>query len=111
MQGFDKDAKGFIDPAHAIENRIESTLKRTDLPASDKEESLRSDRRKLIALRKALPKGVPQEHLTLMGAYLHDHMQPDVKIWRELGAGMRALGTGAIGNRCTRLPALTSPAG
>jgi hypothetical protein len=109
MNGFDSEAKAFIDPALAIEHRILATTKRTDIAAADLEASLRRDRQMLSALRKALPNGVPAEHLALIGEYLGTHLGADVEPWRELAVGMKALETRAIGDRCTRLPALTTP--
>lgn len=109
MNGFDSEAKAFIDPATAIEHNILAASKRTDIAAADLEAELRRDRAMLAALRKALPNGVPPEHLALMSDYLRTHFGADVTPWRELAIGMKALETRAIGNRCTRLPALTAP--
>jgi hypothetical protein len=108
MQGFDSDGKAFIDPALAIQHRISAALKRTDLGSADVQELARN-RRMLIALGKALPNGVPYEHLAVMDSYLREHLAPDVNVWRQLAVGMKALATSAIGNRCTRLPAITAP--
>jgi hypothetical protein len=111
MQGFDKNTKQFIDPARAIANRISASLKTIDMPPEKKEVSLAGDRRLYQAVRKALPNGAPAEHLTLITAYLRDHMQLEAQGWKEFGAGMRALDTALIGDRCTKLPSLTQPAG
>jgi hypothetical protein len=110
MSGFERDAQGFINPAQALQHRISAALKHTDLAAADIQ-ALARDRRKLVVLSKALPKGVPPAHLTLIDGYMHKHLTADVNLWRQLAVGMRAIETGAIGNRCTRLPALTAPAG
>ena len=48
-------------------------------------------------------------HLAVMDSYLREHLAPDVNVWRQLAVGMKALATSAIGNRCTRLPAITAP--
>ena len=110
MTGFEHDAQGFIDPAQALQRRISAALKRTDLSDADIQ-ALARDRRKLFALRKALPNGVPAAHLTLIDGYMHEHLTADVNLWRQLAVGMKAAETGAIGNRCTRLPTLMVPAG
>lgn len=109
MNGFDSEAKAFIDPALAIEHKILATADGTDIAPAELEANLRRDRRMLFALRKALPNGVPAEHLALLGDYIRTHMSADVAPWRELAIGMKALETRAIGDRCTKLPALTTP--
>jgi hypothetical protein len=109
MTGFEQDAQGFIDPAQALQRRIGAVLKRADLSDADIQ-TLARQRKTLFALRKALPKGVPPEHLTLIDGYVHEHLTADVNLWRQLAVGMKASETSAIGNRCTKLPALTAPA-
>lgn len=109
MTGFERDAQGFIDPAQALQRRIGAVLKRTDLTDADIQ-ALARQRKTLFALRKALPKGVPPEHLTLIDGYVHERLTADVNLWRQLAVGMKASETGVIGNRCTKLPALTAPA-
>jgi hypothetical protein len=109
MTGFERDAQGFIDPAQALQRRISAAVKRSDLSDADIQ-ALARDRRKLFALRKALPKGVPPAHLTLIDNYVHEHFTADVNFWRQLAVGMKAAETAAIGDRCTRLPALTASA-
>ena len=109
MTGFERDAQGFIDPAQALARRIGAALKRSD-PSDADLQALARDRRKLLALRKALPKGVPPAHLTLIDSYVHEHFSADVNFWRQLAVGMKAAETAAIGGRCTRLPALTASA-
>jgi hypothetical protein len=104
MQGFDKNTRQFIDPARAIASDHRYAARK-------KEARLASDRRMYQAVRKAFPTGAPAEHLTLIAAYLRDHMQLEAQGWKEFGAGMRALDTALIGDRCTRLPSLTQPAG
>jgi hypothetical protein len=109
LNGFDKDAQSFADPARAIENRLIATVKRTDLSAADMQASLTRDRRMLFTLRKAFPGGAPPEYLKILGDFLRTHVGQDAEPWRELGAGAKALETRAIGNRCNKLQALTSP--
>jgi hypothetical protein len=109
MTGFDREALGFIDPVQALQRRISAALKRRDLSDADIQ-ALARDRRTLFALRKALPRGVPAAHLSLIDGYVHEHFPKDVNFWRQLAVGMKAAETAAIGDRCTRLPALTASA-
>ena len=110
MAGFDPDAQHFIDPAQVIQRRISAALTRTDTSDADVQ-ALARDRKMLFALRKALPNGVPREHLVLVDTFFRQNLSADVNLWRQLAVGMKASETSAIGNRCTRLRALTAPAG
>ena len=109
MTGFDRDAQGFIDPSLALQRRISAALKRPNPTEVDIQE-LAHDRRMLLALHRALPNGAPPEHVSLIDSYVRERFIADVNFWRQLAVGMKASETSAIGNRCTRLPALTAPA-
>jgi hypothetical protein len=109
LNGFDERAKAFIDPAKALERRLMTGVQRTGLSAADMQASVARDRRLLFALRKALPGGVPHEHLTRFTRFFRGRTPTDVGAWREIATGSTAFETRAIGNRCTKLPGLSPP--
>ena len=110
MTGFDREAKAFIDPAVAARRRLSAAIGRKDLDDADIA-SLRADRRLVGALQQAMPAGVPAAHLALLGTFMTGRMPQDVAAWQELSHGLRSGATRAIGDQCTRLPALTATPG